>query len=594
MEKEIAYKATHDKLTGLPNSIYASKKLRKLCKSASKNKTKFALMMLGISGIKNINNAFGYEYGDQVTIEIVKRLKVFLGDDIFISRYSEDHFAIIIQGINKFDDCKEMAREITELFKAPYEIQSYKLDITVNIGICIFPSGARDMESLKRKSKVALVRAKKEGENTYKFYSSDIGIQSHKEFVLRSDLHDAIEKNQLRVYYQPIVNLNDGQILSAEALIRWEHPDWGMVSPDEFIYLAEESGAIIDIGRWLLRKVCKDYKNWKEKGLMDIKVSVNFSGIELLEKDLVKNIKNSIDEWQLDPKFLIMEITEGVLIQNSKKAISDIKTLQSYGIQVAIDDFGTGFSSFLSLHSFDADIIKIDKTFVKELPRNGINTSIIKSIFALSKENKIKLVVEGIEDWDQLNFLRNLNCNVGQGYLFSKPIPSKDFEEILAKGKCKPTLRSDTLKLPFKERRKFFRIEFTQLLEANLTILELKGKKLNIGNTKVLIKNIGPGGLCFISDIKFPIVKDIVLQYTTVLLGEKTIFYGKHVWSREMNNNLFEYGVKFTIDENERSNLIKTLNQVQIKMKRNGLFAEGSFISGSYTGYFSSDSSMKI
>lgn len=588
-EKQMAHINTHDRQTGLPNDRYCSKKLRLQCQYARENKTTFALMMLDIDGLKYVKYSLGYEMGNLLIIEIVERLREYLGEGTFISRYSEDHFAIIIQGLRKLGDYETIATGIIDLFNSSYKVHDYELNINANIGICAFPKDGNDMESLSKHAKVALLRARQEGKNIYKFYSSDLNIQNYKEFVLRSDLHNAIEKEQLFINYQPMINLKNNEILGVEALLRWEHPDWGTVNPEEFIHLAEETGLIIPIGKWVLRQVSKDYKDWLKEGLPGIKVSVNFSGIQFLEKNFTKNIKDIIDEFQLDPSFIIIEIIESVFIKNTDKIVNDLEILQSYGIQIAIDDFGTGFSALSYLNAFNIDILKLDGSFIKNIFSDDINKSIVKLIINLAKELKIKLVVEGIENREQLSFLKDLNCYTGQGYIFSKPVPVNKFKEMLAKKRCRPVLFSGVSTSPREERRKLFRIKFFQLLEGGLTILELRGRKVNVGNTKVLIKDIGPGGLCFIANVKFPVKKDIALQFTINLLDKEIKVYGYLVWTEEIDCNLQKYGVKFTIDENERMDLIRILNEVQIKMRKNALFAEGSFISGTYAQYFNAE-----
>lgn len=578
MEKKMAYISTHDELTGLPNSVYFKKQLMLQCQYAKETQTKFALMMLDLSGLKYVNYTLGYDLGNELIVEIVEKLKAFLGEDKFICRYSEDHFAVIVQGIRTNTEYKNIAKGIISLFSQSYTVKNYELSIDVNIGICIYHEDSNDMDSLKKQAKVALLRAKKEGKNTYKFYSPELNIQNYKECVMRSDLHHAIEKEQLCVYYQPIIDLKTNEIIATEALIRWNHPNWGLVSPNEFIPIAEETGLIVDIGKWVLSEVCKNYKEWLDSNLPSIKVAVNFSSIQFLEKDFVKNITRIIDEFGLKPNFLIIEITESVLVKNTKKAASDINSLQSLGVQLALDDFGTGYSSLSYLKSFNIDILKLDASFIKNIPLDGSSTAITSSVINLTKELKIKLVAEGIENWEQLSYLQRANCYLGQGYLYSKPVNIKDFETILVKKKCKPVFANDTLvTLREENRRKFFRIKFTQLLEADLTILEIRGKAVNVGNTKVLVKNIGPGGVCIISNIKFPIEKNIILELITELIEVNLRVYGYIVWGKEIENNLYEYGVEFTIDENEREDLVKVLNQVQIKMKNNILFSDGSF-----------------
>ena len=262
--------------------------------------------------------------------------------------------------------------------------------------------------------------------------------------------------------------------------------------------------------------------------------------------------------------------------------------MRALGIQVALDDFGTGFSPLAYLYSFKFDYLKIDGLFIKNAILEETSNIITSSIIKTARNLKIKVVAEGIENWEQLSYLKDLNCHTGQGYLYSKPVALEDFEKILAKKRCRP--KPSNKKVPIKEKRRFFRIKFRQLLEAVMTILTIRGKNVNVGNTKVLVENIGPGGLCFISNIRFPVERYFILQFSTQLIDENIKVYGYPVWAEEIDDNLYKYGIEFTIDENERMDLTKILNQVQIKMKNNILCAEGDFISISPNAYFKSQS----
>jgi diguanylate cyclase (GGDEF)-like protein/PAS domain S-box-containing protein len=488
LRRQMAHRATHDELTDLPNRALFEKKLRIQCKQAEKNQTKFAVMMLDIDGLKDIKYSLGYDIENELIIDIVQRFKTNLENDIFLSRFSEDHFAFIISGPRTYDEYKAIAIKLLNLFSQDYKINNYELDISANIGISIYPDDGQDGDTLRKQSKVALIRAKKEGKNRYKFYSSGLDIQNYKDFIIRSDLHQAIEKRQLKVYYQPMVNLKTNEILAVEVLVRWEHPNWGIIPPDEFISLAEESGFIINIGNWVLKEACHNYKQWLKDGLPQIKVSINFSSIQFFESNFVDNIKNTIDELELDPRFLIMEITESVLMKNINKVTADIEKLRALGIQIALDDFGTGFSSLAYLYSFKIDYLKLDGLFIKNAILDKASNVITSSIIKMARDLKIKLVAEGIESWEQLSYLKNLNCHTGQGNIFTKSVALEDFEKILAKKKCKPKLINKA-KMPVKEKRRFFRIRFWQLLEAIMTVLTIKGKNVNVGNTKVLIED---------------------------------------------------------------------------------------------------------
>ncbi len=609
MQNKIEKLASYDETTALPKQNQFKKELAQKCIKASINNTSLIVMMLDFEGYKDINDSLGYMVGQQLIIQIVMRLKGLLGKNTLISRYSEDKFAIVIEHLLNLEAYEERVQEVIDFFHRLFKIDIFEFDVNINIGISVYPleieeksdEGIQDLdnetliigedrnsdeiEKLIQYANIALVWSKKEGKNRYKFYSSELNIQNYKQFQLRHDLRMAIKKEQFLVYYQPMVRIKNNNILAVEALIRWNHPDWGIVSPEEFIFLAEETGAIVEMGKWVLRKVCSDHRYWIQKGFGPIYISVNFSGIQFYERDFVENIKEILAEYEVDPQYLIVELTEGLLIENAYKAAEDIQKLQSAGIKVALDDFGTGYSSLSYLKNFNIDIIKMDASFLKNILTDKTTTIIAKAIINLTKELHIKLVSEGLENWEQLSFLRENNCFSGQGYLYSRPVPLEKINGILEKGKCRPVLNNTTFK-PRVERRKFFRQAFHELLKTDLTILKIKNKKMNVGNSKVLVKNIGPGGLCFISNIQFPLEREFTLQFVTTLLGKEINVYGTPVWGEEVEDNLFEYGVKFLMEESESEEMMRLLYEVQIKMKHNILFADGSFTDETAYNYF--------
>lgn len=590
----VSYITSNDKLIGLPSRVDLLEKLNQHCRYLKLVKKHFALMMLDVSDVKNVNYSLGFDVIDSLLDEIYERLKSYLGQGVYISRYYDDIFAIILQGKNELGDFETIGKGIINQFKKPFKIDNYQFTINVNLGICSYPKDADKAEDLIKNARLALIMAKKEGKNLCRFYSSDMEMKLYGEFALRSDLIKAIKEEQFIINYHPVVSLSDNSILAAEALLRWNHPEWGIIGPSQFIHLAEETGLIVDIGKWALREVCRNYKSWAEKGLPSIKVSVNFSPVQLYEEDFAENVLGIIKEYGLDPKFLIVEITESVLLQDVSIIVRNLKKLQANGIQVTIDDFGTCYSSLMYLNNFNIDIIKIGQSFLKKVSSSEISKSIMKFVVQLAKELKIKVIAEGIESYEQLMFLKNIGCYMGQGFIFGEPISVKDFEKVLSKGNMQIAVFNDITDLSYADRRKFFRVKFIHYLEADLTVQEIRGEKVNVGSTKVLIKNMGPGGLCFISNIRFPSSKDLILQFTTEMMGEEFKFYGSPVWAKRINKELneyglqlYEYGVEFTLDENERKELIKTLNKAQIKMKRNELFVDGRFISITHIQYFS-------
>lgn len=436
MEQELYYLSNYDDLTGLPNNIQYKSVLEQKCQEATKARTKLALLNVEIDGLRYIDYSLGYDVGNQIILQVVERLKACLKYEGFLSRYSDEQFTIIFDNIKYYSQFENKAAEIIKDLTKAFSVEEYEFDISVNIGISIFPDDAPDAEALRKSAKVALLRSKREGRNNYKFYFAGLDVQAYKELIIRNDLHHAVSKGQLRTYYQPMVQLSNGKILAAEALVRWQHPDWGLIPPNEFISIAEETGIIIQIGKWMLEEVCRNYKQWLSKGYPPIKVSINFSGIQFFEKDFVENIIDTINKFELSPKFLILEITESIFMDKMDKAIADIKALQEFGVEIALDDFGTGFSSLAYLNSFNIDIIKLDAAFIRRIMIDEASKVITKSIINMARDLGLKLVAEGIEDRKQLECLKEFSCYTGQGYIFSRPLALENFDKILATGKC--------------------------------------------------------------------------------------------------------------------------------------------------------------
>ena len=332
-----------------------------------------------------------------------------------------------------------------------------------------------------------------------------------------------------------------------------------MVSPNEFISLAEETGFIINLGNWMLKEVCKNYKNWMIEGKPPIKISVNYSSIQFYERNFVENIINTISEYGLDPHFLIMEITESVFMKNPEKAIVDIKQLQAIGIQVALDDFGTGFSSLSYLNSFNIDILKIDRSFIKTMLQDEASTIITRSVIDLAQELRIKLVAEGIENYEQLSYLKDLNCYTGQGFLYNKPMPINEFEQLLTNVKCVPTQMINEKKEE-SSKRKYLRIKLPKALNASMSVMEVPGQKYKVGSVNVHIKNISSGGLCFIADVRLPVNKDLMLKFHLPMQdGTETEVSGYPLWSQELDEDFYEYGVQFDHDSDGKVDLTMAL-----------------------------------
>lgn len=558
-EREIQFVATHDELTKLPNQLYLKKKLGELCCDSKSDECAFALFMLNIDGFKYINDALGHQLGDQLIISVGQRLKAYTTNGKILCRYSGDQYAIIVRGNKTMEEYEGIVEEITALFHSPFKVDMFELDISVSLGISVYPDDEEDIDCLINYANIALLRAKQEGKSKHQFYSSDIGIETYKQLILRNDLIKAIEKNQIKVHYQPIVNLETNEILALEALMRWEHPDCGMVSPNEFIGLAEETGFIINLGNWMLKEVCKDYKQWKARGTAPIKISVNYSSIQFFERDFVENIISTIEEASLDPSFLIMEITESIFMKNAERAIVDIKRLQDYGISVALDDFGTGYSSLSYLNTFNLDMLKIDRSFIKNALSDRASDIITRAVINLAGALNIKLVAEGIENWEQLSYLRGLNCFAGQGYLFTKPMPFNDFIKTLADGNRVPPHKNNEKKTKELGKRRQHRIILPEGIQAEVTITETEDELSAVEKNKAIIKNISAEGMCISTNIKLTIDKENLIQVEIDRLDDMKALCGRAVWENELEDQSYEYGVKMDIDQAEKEKVAQAL-----------------------------------
>jgi len=432
-EKKIEYISNYDEMTNLPNHYLFRNDLKIWCRKAIDDESSFALFMIIINEYKYFSQTLGYYMADDLILQIVKELKMVLGDEAFIYRYSEDQFALLLKPESIREEYISILNEFINIFKHPIKTNGIELTITINIGISICPDNGYNSETLLNHANIALRQAKDEGLNKYIFFMHDLNIE--KRIQLINDLYIAIDKEQFKVYYQPIIDLTTGEIEAVEALIRWHHPAYGVILPDEFVFLAEESRFILNLGIWMLRKVCLNYKHWINEGLPAVRVSINCSSIQFSESDFINNLIEILSEFELDPSFLTLEITESAFMKKSDKIISDINAVRALGVKVAIDDFGVGFSSLSFLSAFKVDIIKIDRRFIENVLLNKTDMIITQSIINLAKDLNIEIHAEGIENLGQLLYLKKFKCKIGQGFLFSRPIRHKELKVLLKKGK---------------------------------------------------------------------------------------------------------------------------------------------------------------
>lgn len=560
LDRKVHQLANFDELTGLPNRSYFKVKLSECIYAYSMKKEKFAVYMIDIDEFKGINNALSYEFGDHVIHKIGLAInEAMTHKDLFLSRFYGDQFGLIVNQIEDITEGQEIAQKILSIFEKSFVIEQYELYVNANIGFSIYPDDSTDGEILIKYANIALSRAKDMGKQRYHAYSPMLDIKSFKDFSLRNDFKKAIENGELEVHFQPIVSLTDGKIIAAEALTRWNHPEWGLVPPSEFIPIAESTGLIIPMGKWLLHEVCSYYKSWRDRWLPEIKVSVNYSALQFHQVNFVNEILETIDSFGLDPSFMILEITESVLINQGKQTERDLMELKKKGIQVAIDDFGTGYSSLTYLSSINVDVLKIDRALIEDLTKREKSAKILIAIINLAKDLNMRLVAEGVSEWAHLEFLKCHKCYAGQGYLFSKPLNLIHFENMLKQGYVQPIFENVAEIKPEDEQRHNKRIIIDQLLEADMTIVEIKGKPVKVGRTKARIRDIGLSGMSFMTTVKFPVNNDIVLQFDFRINNVFAKVKGTIIWTEEVEPGKHLFGFEFMEAESN-------LNQVEAIM----------------------------
>ncbi|GLB60202.1 EAL domain-containing protein [Cytobacillus sp. NCCP-133] len=574
LEQKMRYMAFHDYLTELPNRRFFDHKLNSMLESRPQHK--FAVMFVELSRLKQINDTLGVAVGDELLKQVSERMKESLNSSQTASRINGDEFAIMMEDVQHIEEPTNLAQAITRSISKPYLIEDYELFITSTTGISIYPNNGKTAEELLRNADAALYHAKQRGKNSYQVYNSSMDIESYKLFTLERDMRAALKNNELYLEYQPRVETKTGRILSAEALLRWNHPDWGRVSPAEFIPVAEESGLILDIGDYVIEKVCNQLRTWMEKGLHVVPVSVNISPQRFLKNDLVSIFKKALEKHRIDPHLIEMELTESSLINYSENVITVLTELGGMGVKMALDDFGTGYSSITQLRKHKFNVLKIDKSFIQNMDKSPEDAVITANLIQLAHGLNMEVVAEGVETFGEYQFLRQKECDQIQGFLFSKPVPPNLFEQKLAVGIIKP--KDAHKENGYKKLRRFFRVEFPYPLGADMTILKLNNKRVEMGSTEILIEDMGPGGLKFVSQIKLPVRQDILLKIETELLGKLVSFTGFIVWKEELSDPLANYGFQFIIEESSRAEIVTLLIKLQIQLKKNSMVPECRFI----------------
>ena len=429
-EEKLHWLANFDPLTGLPNRTLLNDRVVYAIRIAYHVQDTVALLILDLDHFKNINDSLGHDIGDKMLVKVASRIQSVVREEDTISRQGGDEFVIILPGTDA-DGAAHVAEKLIEVVSQPYSIQQYELTITPSIGIALYPIDGSDLNTLFQSADAAMYRAKGDGRNCYRFFTSEIQAHSARNLELENALRLALSRNELELYYQPQISMETGRLIGAEALLRWHHPTLGAISPAEFIPIAEESGQIVMIGEWVLRSALMQLKSWIEEGMEPFVMAVNLSSIQFRHPKLVDLILGILDELQLPAEYLELELTEGTTMDDPIRAITLMNELHDHGIRMSIDDFGTGYSSLNYLKQFRVYKLKIDISFIRDITENPEDRAIVNAIISMADSLNLQTIAEGVETAEQLELLRDSGCDEVQGYYFSKPLPSVEFERFV-------------------------------------------------------------------------------------------------------------------------------------------------------------------
>ncbi len=433
-ERKIRHLAYHDTLTGLPNRLLFMDRMDQAISRAIRAEEKFSLLFIDIDHFKVINDSMGHEAGDKLLTAITGRLQKTLRRSDTIARLGGDEFTVILENISELDDVILVTKNLLEVLLKPVIINGRKVSVGASIGIAVFPDDGENFGNLLKNADTAMYRAKEKGRNTFEFYTAEMSDVAMYRLELENSLRNAIDKKEFVVYYQPKYDLENQKYWGMEALVRWNHPDEGIISPDDFIPLAEETGMIVMLGRWVIETACAQLSEWKKKGYQINNLAINISARQFREQNLPLLFENILKDTNLKAADIEVELTESTLVENNDKAKDILDTLHNMGLRIALDDFGTGYASMAYLKDFPIDTVKIDRSFISDIPANREDMAIVRAIASLTDALDLCLIAEGVEKNEQIEFLKEIGCEQGQGFYWSQPVPAEVFEiEFLKK-----------------------------------------------------------------------------------------------------------------------------------------------------------------
>ncbi len=437
-QERLQHIAHHDALTGLPNRILFLDRLNQALIRAHWQKRVVGVMFLDLDRFKNINDTLGHDTGDALLKAMAARLQGCVREGDSVSRLGGDEFAVLLEDVAHAEDISTIAGKILGAFMLPFAIQGHELFITTSIGISMYPTDGTTPATLLKNADAAMYRAKDLGKNNYQFYSADMSAAAFERLTLESSLRRALEREEFVLHYQPQIDLATGKMIAVEALVRWQHPEFGLLAPTQFISIAEETGAIVQVGEWVARKAMVQVRRWREGGLPGLRIAVNVSSRQFNEPHFVEMIAHLIEETGLPPNALELEITESVIMKNAEKTVARLRALHEMGVRFAIDDFGTGYSSLSYLRRFAIHTLKVDKSFIRDITADSGDVEIVKTIIIMARGLKLAVIAEGVETREQLVFLKSHGCHAVQGYLIARPLPAERLTERLTQIDARP------------------------------------------------------------------------------------------------------------------------------------------------------------
>jgi diguanylate cyclase (GGDEF)-like protein len=434
MVLEMSRLAKHDILTDLPNRLTLSDRLTQAISLARRNHNQLAVLFLDLDGFKRINDSLGHSIGDKLLQSVAERLSTCVRKSDTVSRLAGDEFVILLPEVTHAADAAVSAVKIITELKKEHTLGEHRLRVTVSIGVSTYPDNGDDAETLIKNADTAMYHAKQSGRDNYQFFTPDMSLQGVERQSLEGQLRYALERHELLLHYQPKVNLKTGAITSVEALVRWQHPERGLLLPGQFLTIAEDTGMIVAIGQWVLREACRQTREWLDAGLLAVPVAVNISSLEFQSEQFLQGVQAALKNTFLDPRYLELELTETVLMRHAESTVDALGQLKAIGVRLAVDDFGTGYSSLSYLTRFPIDALKLDQSFVRNVITSSDDATVVSAVISMAKSLKHRVIAEGVETVEQLAFLQAHGCDQGQGYYFSRPVVAEQFAKLLETG----------------------------------------------------------------------------------------------------------------------------------------------------------------